>query len=80
MKCNNFECSHINVYNGNCEVTGCSKGIYEERVYSNLNSDIITFPTKIGNVTFYTAGQLRSWVIEQQMMNSDRDYGCGRFV
>ena len=24
---------------------------------------------------FYTAGQLRSWIIEQQMMNNEKDYG-----
>ena len=52
MKCNNFECRHVNVHNGNCEVSGCCKGIFEERLYSNFNSDIIVFPQKIGKVLY----------------------------
>ena len=40
---------------------------------------MIIFPQKIGDITFYNKQELFHWVISQQKMNKDPDYGRGNY-
>ena len=74
-------CENANAY-GSCSVTACSKymGLQIQKIYSEFNDDIITFPQTIGNITFYTNKELIKWVEDQQRINEDPDYGIGNWA
>ena len=44
----------------------------------NMNNMII-FPQTIGDITFYNREELFDWVINQQIISKDPDYGIGKF-
>ena len=75
-QCNDFWCPNRNIYTGYCKLTACSKPIIhnEDKCYSN---NMVIFPQTIGDITFYSKQELFEWVITQQKMNKDLDYGRG---
>lgn len=76
-QCNDFWCPNRNIYSGYCKLTVCSKKptIYNED--KSYNNSIIIFPQTIGDITFYSKQELFNWVITQQEVNKDPDYGIG---
>lgn len=73
--CDNFDCPYRTLY-GNCSVTACINHEQEKVVKYNSNNMVI-FPQTIGDITFYSKKELFEWVITQQKMNKDPDYGRG---
>lgn len=76
MECMNYECPHRTLY-GNCSITGCINSIKTNTVVINNKDDnrILIFPHTIGDITFYSKGQLIDYVITQQRCNNDPNFG-----
>lgn len=45
--------------------------------YDDSFDKLIVFPQTIGDITFYNKTELFEWVINQQKMNKNPDYGRG---
>ena len=79
-QCNDFWCPNRNIITGYCTITACIKPIQSQQILVNGNKNfIMIFPQTIGDVTFYSKGELMDWVITQQKMNKDPDFGVGRY-
>ena len=76
-QCNDFWCPNRNIYTGYCKLTACSKPITHNEYKSYNNNSMVIFPQTIGDITFYSKQELFNWVITQQKMNKDPDYGRG---
>ena len=78
--CNDYTCPYRTVY-GYCSITACVKSIKSQTVILNNVDDkqVLIFPHTIGDITFYSKGQLIDWVITQQRWNKDSDFGRGNF-
>ena len=75
--CDDFKCPYRTLY-GNCSITACIKPNLHNQVVYDLNTMII-FPQTIGDITFYSKQELINWIVSQQRMNKDADYGVGRY-
>lgn len=75
-QCNDYTCPNKNVLSGYCKITACNKSIQNHQDYKNKNT-IMIFPQTIGDITFYSKGELIDWVITQQRWNKDSDFGVG---
>lgn len=76
-QCNDFWCPNRNIYTGYCKLTVCSKPIIHNEDKSCSNNNMVIFPQTIGDITFYSKQEMFEWVINQQKMNKDLDYGRG---
>ena len=76
--CQDFHCPNIDPYTGMCKLTACYKTMVTQYIPLNMNN-MITFPQTIGDITFYSREELFDWVINQQIINKDPDYGIGKF-
>lgn len=74
--CDNFDCPYRTLY-GNCSITACINHEQKEQTKYNSNNNMVIFPQIIGNITFYNKQELFEWVITQQKMNKNPDYGRG---
>lgn len=80
-QCNDFWCPNRNILTGYCKITACNKPIQSQQVLTNYNENTtIIFPQTIGDITFYSKGQLVDWVITQQRWNKDPDFGMGNYA
>ena len=70
-QCNDFWCPNRNIYTGYCKLTAITHNEYK----SYNNNNMIIFPQTIGDITFYSKEELFNWVVMQQKMNKDLDYG-----
>ena len=75
--CDDFECPYRTLY-GNCSITACIKSNLHNQVVYDPNTMII-FPQTIGDITFYSKQELINWIVSQQRMNKDPDYGVGKY-
>ena len=76
--CQDFHCPNIDSYTGICQLTACYKTMATQ--YVTLDTDnMIIFPQTIGDITFYNREELFDWVINQQRISKDPDYGIGKF-
>ena len=76
-QCNDFWCHNRNIYTGYCKLTACIKPITRNEYKSYNNNNMVIFPQTIGDITFYSKQELFNWVIAQQKMNKNPDYGRG---
>ncbi len=78
MNCMDYECPYRTLY-GYCSITACVKPIKTNTVVLNNVDDkqVLIFPHTIGDITFYSKGQLIDWVITQQRWNKDANFGMG---
>lgn len=77
--CNDFRCPYINL-NGYCTITACIKPMEQNVIKVKCDDSydkLIVFPQTIGDITFYSKTELFEWVINQQKMNKNPDYGRG---
>lgn len=74
----NMLCENANAY-GACQVTACSKYLQVNQMIDSEQTDIITFPQTIGDITFNNSKELIKWVEDQQRINKDPDYGIGNW-
>ena len=75
--CDDFKCPYRTLY-GNCSITACIKPNSQKQMEYDSNTMII-LPQTIEDITFYNKQELFDWVISQQKMNKDPDYGVGRY-
>ena len=76
--CNDYKCPYRTHY-GYCSITACVKHITSQTIIlDNVNDkQVLIFPYTIGDITFYSKGQLIDWVITQQRWNKDDNFGVG---
>ena len=74
--CCDFGCPNINTHTGYCQLTACNKHP-QNQVINIAENQMIIFPQTIGDVTFYSKGELVDWVITQQRWNKDPNFGVG---
>ena len=77
--CGDYSCPYRNS-DGYCKITACVKSVQQCITNANIqNNEMIIFPQTIGDTTFNNKKELFEWVINQQKMNKDPDYGRGNF-
>lgn len=72
--CCDFGCLNIDRRTGYCLISACTK---HDKNQILLENNHMIFPQTIGDITFYSKGQLIDWVITQQRWNTDPNFGNG---